>query len=122
MKEVKLRAYAKLCIASVLISISLALESVESKNPLLHTGRCDIQVTTLSHPQVSLGTYSSPSPKGKMNTWVSWAPDQDQTQLHRFVARCGYHYTTEVEMKEVLICKCSSHPVSHLSRPKAVGS
>ena len=61
-------------------------------------GHCDIRLSTVYLPQVTLGTHLSTNPFGRMNSWVSCALPafiQDQTQTSRFVVRRVNHCTTE---------------------------
>ena len=60
-------------------------------------GHCDIRVSTIYLPQVSLATHLSTNPFGRMNSWMNCVPTAlvwDQTQASGLVVRCVNHYTT----------------------------
>ena len=81
-------------------SVTLLFEPVVEINPLPQTqGHCDIRVSTVYLPQVSLGTHLSTNSFVRMNICVSCALTAlawDQTRASRFVVRCVNHCTTEV--------------------------
>lgn len=83
----KLGAYTiYLRVASVLISILLALEPVVGENLLLGTMKqCNTQATTVSPPKVSPGTHLSICLKEGMGSWEG--QDGSRTKAHIFLAR-----------------------------------
>lgn len=67
--KVKKGEYVKLCVASVLMPVTLALEPMEDKNSLSGTW-CDIQVTTIYLSQVSQVPIYQLARVGREQSWV----------------------------------------------------
>lgn len=95
--QVKLRAYAKLRLALVLISVALTFEPVDGQPTAPgHKASLTYKFPLSISPRYLQAPIYRPSEIGRKSSWVSWSPTRIRPQVCEFVARRATHHIKEV--------------------------